>query len=156
MIIRLGTKKDFNTVLELFKSLDEKHIAKLSDFKKSISSKRYADILDRCTENENYVLTVAEQFDKIIGFGIGRILSIKNHSFLKDQKIGEMLYMLVSEKHKRKGVGKKLLDFLESDLTIKGVDIFEMRVYNFNEHTIPEKAGYVQKFTIYEKVAKRN
>ena len=154
-MIRIGTRNDFKSVLELFKSLDEQHIVKRSDFKKSISSKRYADILDKCYEDNNYILNVAVESNDIIGFGIGRLNLIKNHPFLKDQKIGEILYMLVSDKQKKKGIGKKLLAFLESELTDKGVGLLEMRVYNFNEDAIPEKAGYLPKFTIYEKTAKQ-
>lgn len=156
MLIRLGIKSDLNEVIELFKILDEKHIRNRNDFKKSIDFKRYTDILEKCFQEVDYVLIVAEAESKIIGFGIGRVYKVQNHSFLKDHKIGEILYLVVDAKKRRTGIGRNILEYLEIHLKLKESERIELRVYNFNEEAYPESVGYHKKFTIYEKLLNAN
>ena len=152
MLIRSGLQTDFKDVIELFKILDGKHIRNRNDFKDLIDQRRYTDLLNKCHKAINHYLIVAEADNRIIGFGIGRVNIIENHSFLKNQKIGEILYLMVSDHHKKNGVGKSILENLETKLKGKEIERIEMRIYDFNKEAYPEKASYNKKFTIYEKI----
>jgi ribosomal protein S18 acetylase RimI-like enzyme len=152
MVIRLGLESDFKKVIKLFQILDKKHSKNRNDFKKSIDQKRYTDILEKCNSQTNYILTVAEKDNKIIGFGIGKVHKVENHPFLKNQIIGEILYLIVTDEFKQKGIGRSILEYLEAQLIIKKADRLELRVYNFNKEAYPERLNYEKKFTIYEKL----
>ncbi|WP_055448322.1 GNAT family N-acetyltransferase [Lacinutrix mariniflava] len=151
MKIRKGKDSDISQIINLFKILDLKHIKNQNDFKQFINLERYTYLIDKCLKEQDYFLIIAENSDKLIGFGIGRLLQIENHPFLKNKKIGEILYLVIDEEFKLNGYGKNILKTLENQLKLKGAESFELRVYNFNKEAQPEKVNYKKKFTIYEK-----
>ena len=59
-------------LVELFKILDLKHIKNQKDFKQFINLERYTSLIDKCLKEQDYFLIIAENSDKLIGFGILR------------------------------------------------------------------------------------
>lgn len=153
MKIRDGLNSDISEIIKLFEILDLKHIQNENDFKSSVDNDRYIQLLDSCFNDENYFISIAEDRGKFIGFGIGRLIKIEKHSYLRNSKVGEILYLIIDEAYKLNGFGKNILSDLENKLKQIGADRFKLRVYEFNKEACPEKVNYKKKFTIYEKIA---
>ena len=99
----------------------------------------------------NILISVAEIEKQIVGFSLGKLILIRNNILFVDQNIGEVLYVVVKEEFKKKGIAKALMNYLENSLKGMGANKLELKVYNFNKEVIPESVGFMQKFTIYEK-----
>lgn len=152
MNIRLGEIKDLNSIMPLFKELDNKHIRNSKDVREEISNNRYKSIFKAIFErNSNWVLTVTEIDSKVIGFAIGKTSTIKNHLIFKDAIIGEIIYVAIDKTYKRQGIGVQIMEDIERRLKSNGADKFELRVFNFNDETLPEKIKYKVKYVVYEK-----
>lgn len=152
MKIRLARKEDCDAILPLFKELDAKHSKNSVDIKDYIHFERYNFLFTNVfKENSNLILSVAEDNTEVVGFALAKITQIQKNFILKDALVGEVLYVAVNEKYKRTGIGKQLMIDIEERLIEKGVDKFELRVFSFNDETLPEKVNYRPKFTVYEK-----
>lgn len=152
MKIRLAKVTDMKSVYYLLKKLDEKHIRNSKDIKSKIPEERYKSLFDNVYKvDSNFLLIVAEINNKIVGFALGKLTKISNNLILKDQIIGDILYVIIEDKHKRKGIGRKLMEGIEFRLKEKGANKLQLRVYSFNDETVPEKINYKPKYTTYEK-----
>lgn len=152
MRIRLAKKQDFKNILPLFKELDLKHSKNSNDVREKIPEERYKRIFQSIfNEKTDYVLTVVEDYNIIIAFALGKIITLKNNLVYKNNNIGEILYVIVKDEYKMIGIGKKLMADLEVRLKSNGAKKLELRVYNFNKETLPEKVGFKPKYTVYEK-----
>lgn len=152
MEIRLATQADVKSILPLFRELDAKHYRKSVDVRSDISDKRYLALFDVFfSENSNLIITVAEKDDIIVAFALSKITIIRSNLLFKDSTIGEILYLAVEEKFKRNGIGIKMMEDMEKRLIEKGSKKFELRVFAFNDETLPEKIDYKPKYTVYEK-----
>ncbi len=156
MQIRQGKYSDRDQIVSLFGDLDLIHIENQNDFKSPPNIQRHNELIERCLNHKNYCLSIVELNSKIIGFGIGRLIQIVNHSYLIDKKIGEILYLIIDQEFKNKGYGKSLLEHLEGGLRNIGAERLELKVYDFNKEAFPEKANYHKKSTIYEKLVNNN
>lgn len=156
MEIREVEKKDLKEIIRLFKELDGKHIKNRIDFKPTIEINRYKRILKTVFDDKNYIMIVAVLGNKVIGFSIGKIYEVKNNFVLLDQLIGEILFIVVENIFKRKGIGKLLIIELESKLLKLGANKLEIKVFDFNKEMIPEKFQYLKKITIYEKFSNKS
>jgi len=152
MKIRLANTDDIDQVLPLFVDLDTKHSLNNKDIRSIIPDDRYKRIFQDVFKRESIlILTVVEIEQKIIGFSLAKISKIHNNLILKNQIIGEILYIAIDESSKKKGIGRALMNDIEDRLTKRGATKLELRVFNFNEETLPEKLNYQPKYTVYEK-----
>jgi len=143
MNIRKATKKDIKFIDEIYSDgsiiecklqFPEISISKLKgDLKKykSSRSKRYLKEMN----SRKYYYIVAEEKDKIVGFGQAEIKS-------KDVGVLELIY--VDKKFTKKGIGLKLLKELEKWLKLKKVKFIESGFYynNSPSSALHKKAGY--------------
>ena len=151
MEIREVEKKDLKEVIRLFKELDEKHLKNRIDFKPVIEIERYKRILKTVLDDRNYCMIVAVIGTKIIGFSMGKIYEVKDNFVLSDHIVGDISFITVENIFKGKGIGKILINKLESRLQKLGANKLEIRVFNYNKEMVPEKFHYQKKITIYEK-----
>lgn len=152
MIIRSAQRGDCPSILPLFKELDAKHFRNSVDVREEIQLERYNILFANVFKNDsNLILSVAEENNLVVGFALAKITRIEKNFILKDSVIGEVLYVAVHEEHKRNGIGRLLMADMEKRLISKDIDKFELRVYSFNDETLPEKIDYLPKFTVYEK-----
>ncbi|MBE7633167.1 GNAT family N-acetyltransferase [Tenacibaculum finnmarkense genomovar ulcerans] len=151
MKIRGAEKKDLKEIVNLFKLLNSKHQSNRKDFKSSIELDWYKHVLKKSYADKNYIILVAESNNKIIGFIIGKIYLIKENLLLKNNTIGEILFINVLDNYKKQGVGKKLIEKTEFKLRENGATTLEIRVYDFNKEMFPEKFNFSKKLTVYEK-----
>lgn len=152
MRIRPATQDDLPAILPLFQDLDAKHRRSSKDIRDEIKPERY-ELLFNSTfkENSDLILSVVEKEQEVIGFALAKITQVQKNFILKDSLIGEVLYVAVSERYKRGGIGRELMKDMEQRLIEKGVEKFQLRVFSFNDETFPEKADYRPKYTVYEK-----
>ena len=113
---------------------------------------RLCDIEMKCFETEaftkqqiaclltdsNSVIFVSKVKDEIVGFVIGKTYMDKKPA------TGQILTIDVSPKHRRKGIGQRLLHEIEKTLKDKGVKIcyLEVRENNFAALSLYQKLGY--------------
>lgn len=152
MKVRLAETKDIEQILPLFRELDIKHSNNNKDLRTLIPKERYNNIFqDVFKTNSNLILSIVEIEEKIIGFAMGKLLRIDNNLILKNQMIGEILYLVIDVNSKRKGLGTVLMNDIEERLINGGANKLELRVFSFNDEPLPEKIGYKPKYTVYEK-----
>lgn len=152
MKIRLAEAKDIQQILPLFIELDDKHSSNNRDLRTLIPKERYNMIFqDVFKTDSNLILSVVEIEEKIIGFAMGKLLRIHNNLLLKNQVIGEVLYVVIDVNSKRKGIGRLLMNDIEERLINGGANKLELRIFSFNDEPLPEKIGYRPKYTVYEK-----
>jgi len=152
MKIRIAKRSDLEYILPLFKELDTKHVESSKDVKSTIPKERYGLMFNKIFKKDStFILTIAIENDEVLGFALGNVRKVENRLIFVDQVIGEILYVTVKEKYKRRGIGKKIMQDLEFRLKKRGVNKFELKVFGFNKETIPEKINYRVKYTIYEK-----
>lgn len=155
MEVRLAEPKDIQQILPLFIELDNKHSANNKDLRTLIPKERYQTIFqDVFKTDSNLILSVVEIEEKIIGFAMGKILRIQNNLILKNQVIGEVLFVAIAANSKRKGIGRLLMNDIEERLIDGGANKLELRIFSFNNEPLPEKIGYKPKYTVYEKYKK--
>lgn len=88
--------------------------------------------------DSNSVIFVSRVKGEIVGFIIGKKCMDKKPA------TGQILTIDVSPKHRRKGIGQRLLQEIEKTLKDKGVKIFylEVRENNFVALSLYQKFGY--------------
>jgi len=88
--------------------------------------------------DSNSVILVSKVKDEIVGFVIGKTYMDKKPA------TGQILTIDVSPKHRRKGIGQRLLHKIEKTLKDKGVKIcyLEVRENNFVALSLYQKLGY--------------
>ncbi len=96
-------------------------------------------------KNPNCVGLVAKVNSEIAGFIIGLA-----HSNILGTKMGHIYTLDVAVKHRRKGIGLKLLEALEKTFSEKGVKTcyLEVRVDNVAARELYDKRGYSQAETL--------
>ncbi len=155
MTTRFASSDDIEFLLDLFCELDVKHLKHLPEIKAITADKNYRRnyLLENVIPDENKLLAIVEDQGKIIGTGMGIIQERKDHIVFKDLKYGLIADLVVSNKHKRKGAGKILMEFLEKELKERGCSQIELTVYQFNEEAMSfyEKLGYSKKMVKYVK-----
>jgi ribosomal-protein-alanine N-acetyltransferase len=100
-------------------------------------SKEFLTIL---LQDLNSVSLIAQMDGEIVGFIIGLIQEVNG------MKIGHICTIDIAIKHRRKGVGIRLLKEIEEAFTKKGVQIcyLEVRLSNFAAIELYRKRGYTE------------
>ena len=147
--IRKATPRDYQKLLILFEEVDKLHREQHPHvFKKPQKPSRSRDFLFK---QEDAVIFVAETEKKE---PVGLI-----HIFIKTSKPIPILVkrryalidtLVVSKKHRRLGIGKKLADQADEWIKSQGIKQVELSVYQFNRPAINfyRKRGY--KVTSYK------
>jgi len=88
--------------------------------------------------DSNSVILVSRVKDEVVGFVIGKTYMDKKPA------AGQILTIDVSPKHRRKGIGQRLLHKIEKTLKDKGIKIcyLEVRENNFVALSLYQKLGY--------------
>ncbi|MEM2899488.1 MAG: ribosomal protein S18-alanine N-acetyltransferase, partial [Thermoplasmata archaeon] len=94
--------------------------------------------LEYCLKSPDFVTLVATMDGEIVGFICGAI------EFFNNEVVGHIYTLDVKQKYRKKGVGSKLIETLESTLAERGVTTvyLEVRVDNFPARRLYHKHGY--------------
>jgi len=136
MIIRTATIDDAANIYFLEEQVYELHLKErpdLIDSSKRLNSYRF---IERTLKSGKGKIFVAEEEDAIIGFCTAAIIEIRNDSMFYDMKKIEIDDFCIDERHRRKGIGKKL--FEEVVALAKEIDaqFIELSVWGFNQNAI--------------------
>ena len=92
------------------------------------------DSIKNIIESNNGKIFIAEDNNEIVGHCIINIREIKNHNMFHDMKNIEIDDLCVDEKHRKKGIGKKLFEEIKTYSKENGINFIELMVWEFNEN----------------------
>ncbi|MEA1929849.1 MAG: GNAT family N-acetyltransferase [Patescibacteria group bacterium] len=108
----------------------------------------FASIID----DNNYVVLVAEDRDKIIGYGAGHTRATEDYR-KKDVILGQVETMWADDKYRGEGIGKEIVEKIEAALRGKGVNRIEVVASAGNIKAIDfyKREGYEEYDLVLEK-----
>ena len=129
-MIRKVVKKDFPDCLRLFQELWPNV---------SIDSSYMQSVLEQYLENENYEVYCFEK-DRIIGI----VTVTKRLTFFYGGKVAIIEDLVIEEKFRNKGIGKKLVEFVEQQIKQEGIRGIELSsdFHRNQAHKFWERMGY--------------
>ncbi|WP_394555726.1 hypothetical protein C1N61_30620 (plasmid) [Priestia aryabhattai] len=133
MIIRKCLQKDYYLVNSLLKEnmdLHQKelpHIFKTNDI--IITDQEYTNKIN----NTDLIMYLAEDTEGIKGLIICKLKNPSSHKLLNQRRIGFITDLIITEKSKRKGIGKLLFRKLKEELKLKNIEYIELTVWGFNK-----------------------
>ena len=132
MNIRTANLTDIEKILFLENQVFELHSKKRSDWigKNPLTY----DSIKNIIESNNGKIFIAEDNNEIVGHCIINIREIKNHNMFHDMKNIEIDDLCVDEKHRKKGIGKKLFEEVKTYSKENGINFIELMVWEFNEN----------------------
>ena len=122
--------------------IDKFHLNKIT---KEYKELYFEDMLQK-VYTQNGAVLVAENQNEIVGFVAGGIVQydeVDKTCYACPLK-GEVFELVVSEKHRRLGVGQKLIEEMECYFKSKGCECVELDVFAYNETALSfyNKNGY--------------
>ena len=130
MNIRNAQIEDINKISELMLQVAKIH----SNARKDIFEEIKIEVNNRINNKEN--ILVAEESNNIYGVIIYKIKEVKEHINLKDRTILWIDELIVDEKVRKMGIGKKLFSEVKRIAKERNYDAVELNCWNFNEQAI--------------------
>jgi len=132
MNIRTAIVTDIEKILSLEDQVFEIHLKARPDCVKN-KSINYENLKNNIEGNQKKIF-IAEGNDEIIGFCIVRMYEIKNHPIFHDMTNIEIEDICVDEKHRKKGVGKRLFEEVKLFAKNNNAKFIELTVWEFNQN----------------------
>lgn len=142
MNIRNAQLEDINKISELMLQVAKIHSNARKDvFKEKNIEEINIEVNNRINNKEN--ILIAEENNNICGVIIYKSKEVKEHINLKDRTILWIDELIVDEKVRKMGIGKKLFSEVKRIAKDKKYDAVELNCWNFNEQAIQfyEKCG---------------
>jgi len=132
MNIRTANLTDIEKILFLENQVFELHSKKRPDWigKNPLTY----DSIKNIIESNNGKIFIAEDNNEIVGHCIINIREIKNHNMFHDMNNIEIDDLCVDEKHRKKGIGKKLFEEVKTYSKENRINFIELMVWEFNEN----------------------
>ena len=126
--------------IRLAKSSDAPELKKLNDLFNGDGNNTVEAIVESLKENEQELVCVAADGDKLVGFCCGQILKSMCYSY----KFAEITELYVIAEYRRHGIGKQLLGATENGLNKRGVKHLHVLTgdKNFIAQTLYRSCGY--------------
>ena len=135
MNIRNAQIEDINKISELMLQVAKIHSNARKDiFKEKSIEEIKIEVNNRINNKEN--ILVAEENNNIYGVIINKIKEVKEHINLKDRTILWIDELVVDEKVRKMGIGKKLFSEVKRIAKEENYDAVELNCWNFNERAI--------------------
>ena len=135
MNIRNAQIEDINKIIELMLQVAKIHSNARKDiFEEKSIEKIKIEVNNRINNKEN--ILVAEESNNIYGVIIYKIKEVKEHINLKDRTILWIDELIVDEKVRKMGIGKKLFSEVKRIAKERNYDAVELNCWNFNEQAI--------------------
>jgi ribosomal protein S18 acetylase RimI-like enzyme len=135
MIIRPAGITDIGKILVLEEQIFRLHSKARPDWVDK--TKRLFDhsFMKDCIESDNGRIFLAEdESGNIIGYCVTYIKEIINHQVFRDMRNMEIEDLCVDEKHRGKGIGKKLFEEVIRYGKENGIKFIELSVWEFNQN----------------------
>lgn len=134
-MIRKITEKDYEELKKLVYQVHELHYQNRPDIyiNDNLLPLEYFTKILNDNNAFNYVYV---ENNKICGLLMATMKSNRTIPILKERTAYFIEDIVVDENYRRKGIGKKLYNFLKEQATKKNIDAIELNVWAFNESSI--------------------
>ena len=137
MVVRDAQVKDFKQMNSIFKQVDGLHSeAHPLIFNQTVENARSSDYLSEVIQNNKQKLIVAVEDNVVIGLAKADIECSPSNPLFVQREWLSISTIVVDKKHRRKGVGKILLDNLYDWAKEYNIVEVELTVFSFNKSAI--------------------
>ena len=134
MEIRTANCTDIDKILLLVEQIAKFHSDARPDWIDGKKMPVNYEFIEKCLENNNWRIFVAEEENIIAGFCVVQINEIKEHCILYDMTNIEIQDLCVDERYRKKGIGKKLFENVKLFAKEKNAKFIELSVWEFNQN----------------------
>lgn len=134
--IRRATKRDYKSISELLQILHVLHVKNRDDVylenDNILTENQYMNIL----KNDNKMIYVAINQDIVIGYILSSMIKIDQSSVCKKDKILYIDEIIINNKYRRMGIGKRLIEYIKQKGNDIGCKTVQVNVWSFNNCAI--------------------
>ena len=132
-MVRIAKPEDAERINELRKQVNELHVnGRPHHFKAGFNQELQEHVYLYLTGGIGYA-AVDEEDGQIVGMVMVDYIDRPESPYRYAECFAHIAEICVDEKHRRRGVGKRLLDFVKADAKEKGFSRIELDVWAFND-----------------------
>ena len=137
-IMRNAKFSDFNDVNNLMLELHNLHVKNRNDVFKATDSPMKEEYFKDLLNNQDVKLFVIENLEnsEIVGYSNLKLMNTPNIDIVVKSKYIYIDDFCIKQAYKRKGIGKKLFNFILEYAKQQCVDSVQLNVWSFNEDAI--------------------
>ena len=137
-IMRNAKFSDFNDVNNLMLELHNLHVKNRNDIFKATDSPMKEEYFKDLLNNQDVKLFVIENLEnsEILGYSNLKLMNTPNIDIVVKSKYIYIDDFCIKQAYKRKGIGKKLFNFILEYAKQQGVESVQLNVWSFNEDAI--------------------
>ena len=137
-IMRNAKFSDFNDVNNLMLELHNLHVKNRNDVFKATDSPMKEEYFKDLLNNKDVKLFVIENLEnsEIVGYSNLKLMNTPNIDIVVKSKYIYIDDFCIKQAYKRKGIGKKLFNFILEYAKQQGVESVQLNVWSFNEDAI--------------------
>ncbi len=132
-MVRFAAPQDAEAINVLRKEVNDLHVAGRPNHFKAGFGKELQDHVYLYLAGGFGYAAVDEEEGQIIGMVMVDYIDRPESPYRYAERYAHIAEICVDEKHRRQGVGKRLLDFVKADAKAKGFSRIELDVWAFND-----------------------
>ena len=132
-MVRFALPQDAEAINVLRKEVNDLHVAGRPNHFKAGFGKELQDHVYMYLAGGFGYAAVDEEEGQIIGMVMVDYIDRPESPYRYAERFAHIAEICVDEKHRRQGVGKRLLDFVKADAQAKGFSRIELDVWAFND-----------------------
>ena len=132
-MVRFAEEKDLDRINDLRRQVSALHAAGRPDIFKPGFCQELRDRAVDLLRDEHSDILVAERDGVICGMASVEYLIRPESAYCREWKIYHVVEFGVDEAHRRRGVGRELLEFMGKDARKRGFSRMELDAWTFNE-----------------------
>ena len=132
-MVRFAMPQDAEAINVLRKEVNDLHVAGRPNHFKAGFGKELQDHVYMYLAGGFGYAAVDEEDGQIIGMVMVDYIDRPESPYRYAERFAHIAEICVDEKHRRQGVGKRLLDFVKADAKAKGFSRIELDVWAFND-----------------------
>lgn len=136
MRVREAMVEDIEQMTKLLHQVAKLHSDNRTDIFKEKEISDYGDWAKDLLEDDEKIVMVAEKEKTICGVMICKIRVIENHVNFKDSKILSIDEICVDEKHRKEGIGTKLIEEAKRVAKENNCNRLELNCWEFNKNAM--------------------
>ncbi|MBA2176303.1 GNAT family N-acetyltransferase [Halobacillus locisalis] len=134
--IRKAEQVDYKSLLPLFRQVHELHVSVRPDLYKENATPVVQGLFESQLSDDHQHIFVATLGDEVVGVIVTKEEEISENSFVKARKVFVINNLCVAEKHRKKGIAKRLPQYTFDFGKGLGVDSIELGVSEKNTSAI--------------------
>ncbi len=132
-MVRFAAPQDAEAINVLRKEVNDLHVAGRPNHFKAGFGKELQDHVYMYLAGGFGYAAVDEEEGQIVGMVMVDYIDRPENPYRYAERYAHIAEICVDEKHRRQGVGKRLLDFVKADAKAKGFSRIELDVWAFND-----------------------